>query len=215
MKDQKQPSTYISIGDLHISVRDFQRLAPIEARLLRIIGRSINAKLKLHKTMSNWSGDLALHLYHTIRKQADFSPQLDERILQNKVSCMLKNSLRDSSQKNRTSSYAPLSWKTAYYDAEACTDKQEGGRSESSTVYIDRSDFNDVAEMASRVVDVEELHHAIQKLPEQQRKCASLMSMGMRADEICKEMNIKKSRAYELIRQCAKSLRALIDPPRP
>ncbi len=161
MSKQIHTPTYISVGDFHISAEELQKIAPVEAMLLSIIGRSVNAKLKARNTLLDCAADIVLHLYHTIRRQQDFSPSLQEKEIQLKVNNLLKNCLRDMKIKTRNAPYAPLMLKAAYFDAEQrLTDDEE--KRDVQAAYIDRSDYNDIAERASTQFDLARLRRAIE-----------------------------------------------------
>ena len=206
MTSNTNTPTFITVGDFRISAKELEKLAPIEATLLKIIGRSVRAKIKKNPTMESWAGDLVLYLYNKITKQSDFYAISDESYLQQMVKSLLKNSIRDATEKNRTADYAPLSFKSDYYDDEQVKRDDEDDDLEESHIWADTTESNDVVRMAGQKIDWTTLQHFIGYLPKRQKQCASLMYEGYSAEAIGEALDIRKSRVYELMNQSIASL---------
>lgn len=210
MKNHNTPHTYISVGDFHISAKELEKMAPIEATLLTIIGRSVSAKLQ-RLSFQAWSGDLVMHLYQKVRQHRDFSPSLDERILQQMVNNLLKNCMRDARESRRNADFAPLSFKCSFYndDYTIIANRQRDKGKYVSDIWTDTNSSNDVAKTVCRKMDLASLRQFIKLLPNQQRQCASMMYRGFSADEIGAVMGIRKTKVYGLINKSLLTLRSL------
>lgn len=210
MKNHNTAHTYISVGDFHISAKELEQMAPIEATLLTIIGRAVSAKLQ-RISFQTWSGDLVMHLYQKVRQHRDFSPSLDERILQQMVNNLLKNCIRDARESRRNADFAPLSFKCSFYDDDymKIDNSHRGKGKDVSDVWADTTTSNDVAKSVCRKMDLATLRQFINHLPNQQRQCATMMYQGYSADEIGKMMGIRKTKVYGLMNKSLWTLRSL------
>lgn len=202
-------TTHIQVGDFTITREEYCKLPLFEARIMKIIGRSVNTLVKKEEAMYAWAGDLLIHVYVRLRHRGDiteFSPDCD---IQQAVKCLLKNAVRDAKGRYRNSAATPIGFKVSY---SCSTEDSQPNTGKAIPLEIrDLWDGCDVQSQVAEQADSSIIRQAIEKIGDRQlQQCAQLLCAGISAQDAARQMGIKKSRFYEIKKEVIKYLRSLL-----
>lgn len=199
----------IQVGDFIITSEEYSKLPLFEARIMQIIGRSVNALVKKESAMFAWAGDLLVQIYVRLRSRGDITECSPDCDIQQAVKCLLKNAVRDAKGRYRNSSATPIGFKASYSGSTEDSQPHTG-----KTVPLEIRDLWDGCDVQSRAierVDHSILHKAVAEMADRQlQQCAWLLCSGIPAQDAARQMGIKKSRFYELRDKVIDQLRSIL-----